>query len=308
MSPASATSIPGLVRKTKVGCAPRSTLSKSHTHISPIRNYAIRICVRSTMSFFSRMLVELRNPNWQVFRSQAKIQSLIRCPTSLRTSVSTIKVMTFAAVWVWKVSPNSQNSCAPAARSSPKVPQRLYGGVRSRERSVCGASTRSRRPRHHLSRTITDHRSPLVYGFDAKDLPVYFDQDPVFALSQTAAGFSNFGQDIVPNAVPVHTSPYEGNPETPPNTTNGNDESPRQRPWSQGPEAEDAHPRVVMQIPAKADDLLLSGMLSGGQALTNRVLLADIPLGRGHIVVFCSAPLLALANTRDILSALQRDS
>ena len=32
-----------------------------------------------------------------------------------------------------------------------------------------------------------------------------------------------------------------------------------------------------MQFPAKADDMLLSGMLAGGQHLANRVLLADIP-------------------------------
>jgi hypothetical protein len=45
-----------------------------------------------------------------------------------------------------------------------------------------------------------------------------------------------------------------------------------------------------MQFPAKADDMLLSGMLSGGQRLANRVLLADISLGRGHIVLFALRP------------------
>jgi hypothetical protein len=45
-----------------------------------------------------------------------------------------------------------------------------------------------------------------------------------------------------------------------------------------------------MQFPAKVDDMLLSGMLAGGQHLSNRVLLADIPLGKGHIVVFALRP------------------
>ena len=45
-----------------------------------------------------------------------------------------------------------------------------------------------------------------------------------------------------------------------------------------------------MQFPAKVDDILLSGMLAGGQNLANRVLLADISLGKGHIVVFALRP------------------
>jgi hypothetical protein len=45
-----------------------------------------------------------------------------------------------------------------------------------------------------------------------------------------------------------------------------------------------------MQFPAKPEDMLLSGMLAGGQHLTNRVLLADIQLGKGHIVIFALRP------------------
>ena len=153
-----------------------------------------------------------------------------------------------------------------------------------------------------LRGNIIDHKSPLVYGFEGKDLPVYFNQDPVLALSQGGAGFggfgggaaSTFGQDITPNAVPVHTSPYDGS-DVPaaPASAGVNDDTPRQaqqRSWSQGPEAEEVRPRVVMQFPAKADDMLLSGMLAGGQHLANRVLLADISLGKGHIVVFALRP------------------
>ena len=143
---------------------------------------------------------------------------------------------------------------------------------------------------------ITDRKSPLVYGFEGKDLPVYFNQDPVLALSQSsfaAGGASTFGQDITPNAVPVHTSPFDNSEASVPSAalqTNTGDDSPRARSWAQGPEADEARPRVVMQFPGKADDMLLSGMLSGGQTLTNRILLADIPLGRGHIVVFALRP------------------
>ena len=40
-----------------------------------------------------------------------------------------------------------------------------------------------------LRGNIIHHKSPLAYGFEGKDLPVYFNQDPVLALSQGGAGF-----------------------------------------------------------------------------------------------------------------------
>jgi hypothetical protein len=140
-----------------------------------------------------------------------------------------------------------------------------------------------------LRATISDRHSPLVYGFEAKDLPVYFNQDPVLALSHGAQGApaaASFGQVITPNANPVHLSPYEGNeaPAKPPE-----DASPT-RSWSMGPDSDEVRPRVVMQFPAKPEDLLLSGMLSGGQRLANRILLADVSLGKGHIVLFALRP------------------
>jgi hypothetical protein len=147
---------------------------------------------------------------------------------------------------------------------------------------------------------IVDHKSPLVYGFEEKDLPVYFNQDPVLALAQPGffggggggGGASTFGQNVTPNANPVHILPYESSepPAKPSEPTRGGEDSQRQRGWSQGPEAEDVRPRVVMQFPAKPDDMLLSGMLAGGEHLSNRVLLADVSLGKGHIVLFALRP------------------
>ena len=51
-----------------------------------------------------------------------------------------------------------------------------------------------------------------------------------------------------------------------------------------------AAPRVVLQFPAKPDEILLSGELAGGQALTNRALALDQPLGQGHVVMFALRP------------------
>ena len=53
---------------------------------------------------------------------------------------------------------------------------------------------------------------------------------------------------------------------------------------------EEVRPRVLMTFPAKPEDMLLSGMLSGGQALSNKPLIMDATLGQGHIVMFALRP------------------
>jgi len=53
---------------------------------------------------------------------------------------------------------------------------------------------------------------------------------------------------------------------------------------------EDVRPRVVMQFPANANDMLLSGTLAGGQALAGHPLVLDVPLGKGHVVMFALRP------------------
>ena len=49
-------------------------------------------------------------------------------------------------------------------------------------------------------------------------------------------------------------------------------------------------PRIIMQFPAQADDMLLSGTLAGGEALSNRPTVIDSPVGNGHVVMFAIRP------------------
>ncbi|HTR78903.1 MAG TPA: hypothetical protein VMH39_12360, partial [Gemmatimonadaceae bacterium] len=49
-------------------------------------------------------------------------------------------------------------------------------------------------------------------------------------------------------------------------------------------------PRVIMQFPADSADMLLSGVLAGGEALSNRAQIVDDPIGKGHIVMFAIRP------------------
>src|SRR6185295_5649396 len=63
----------------------------------------------------------------------------------------------------------------------------------------------------------------------------------------------------------------------------------RGRGFGGGPIGADS-PRVVLSFPSSPDEMLLSGVLVGGQALANRVQVVDIPLGQGHVVSFAIRP------------------
>jgi hypothetical protein len=49
-------------------------------------------------------------------------------------------------------------------------------------------------------------------------------------------------------------------------------------------------PRVLLSFPTNPSDLLLSGLLIGGDSLAGRAVLLDAPIGRGHVVMFASRP------------------
>jgi hypothetical protein len=49
-------------------------------------------------------------------------------------------------------------------------------------------------------------------------------------------------------------------------------------------------PRVVMKF-SPANELLISGMLAGGQELAGRPVVVDVPVGKGHVVLFANNPM-----------------
>src|SRR5215470_6815976 len=50
-------------------------------------------------------------------------------------------------------------------------------------------------------------------------------------------------------------------------------------------------PRVVLRFAADEKNLLISGMLAGGSELANRPAIVDVPVGRGHVVMFATNPM-----------------
>jgi hypothetical protein len=162
---------------------------------------------------------------------------------------------------------------------------------------------------------IVDGRSPIAYGFDRTDLPVYFSQAPVLSVAG-ARGASpapanpnaGLGQIVTPNASPQPLSPFDAAGEQqdgpdrsrtgdrPDETRGAAERSPSRGADAVRDRAENdaaarrARPRVVIQFPADPKDMLLSGTLANGQLLANRAAVVDQPHGEGHVVMFAIRP------------------
>ncbi|PYR93026.1 MAG: hypothetical protein DMF84_10470 [Acidobacteria bacterium] len=172
-----------------------------------------------------------------------------------------------------------------------------------------------------LRGVFADKRSPLAYGFEGNQIPVYFNQDPVISVTAGGAfavGRGGFGgaENAIPgvgmNVTPMATAaeqriaPYDPEGQAPPAESAATIEPPPGGGRggrggagqgsgggpgrSGGGAASTDAPRVILQFPSNPDDMLLSGTLAGGQALANRAQLVDVPLGQGHVVSFAIRP------------------
>jgi hypothetical protein len=186
-----------------------------------------------------------------------------------------------------------------------------------------------------LRGVITDPTSPIAYGYDVNQLPVYFsggtlldagvpqapaNAAPISKLDTTRPGAATNGggfggrgaggggggfgaaqasvyQNTQPMATWVEHSIWDPTQQWPlPAENAAADQSGRGGGFGggvQGPQSrtlDDMKPRVVMAWPASPRDMLLSGVLEGGQNLSNRPNVIDSPIGKGHVVMFTIRP------------------
>jgi hypothetical protein len=154
-----------------------------------------------------------------------------------------------------------------------------------------------------MNATFADRKSPISYGYDER-LAVYFNQAPLFQVGGLGGmgfgggGFNPFGQqtqgrptgrgglsdpDIVQGRVPLPPAP----PRQP--SADGIPEEFRTMLQGQLPPPE-LQPRVVLRFAAEKE-LLVSGMLAGGAELANKPAVVDVPVGKGHVVMFANNPM-----------------
>ena len=150
---------------------------------------------------------------------------------------------------------------------------------------------------------VADRRSPIMYGHDGAQLPVYFNTAPVLnaggggggGFGGGGGGGANIGQNITPMASPLRLSPWDSTSAPRPGAGGGAAGGPG---GPGGPGgfggfgggATGERPRVIMSFPQNPNDMLLSGTLAGGQALAGRAQVVDAPMGQGHVVMFGIRP------------------
>ena len=177
-----------------------------------------------------------------------------------------------------------------------------------------------------LKTVLGDKASPVLYGYDQNTMAVYFNQAPVMRVGGGGGfggGRGGAGSNVPPvgnmqpNAMPPNLTTLDGPPPAP--AAGGAGRGGRGGGGFGGgaaaggaPPAEGAPqaggrggrggfgggvggpdpnaPRVLLSFPTNPNDLLLSGLLIGGDALAGRAVAVDAPIGKGHVVMFANRP------------------
>jgi hypothetical protein len=137
-------------------------------------------------------------------------------------------------------------------------------------------------------------------------LPIYFNQAPLFQVAGGGGGFggggggggggqgggqggaggsraSGRGGVADPDIIQAMPQPRPGRPD--PDRAQADQ---RESPFYVPPAM---RPRVVLRFVSDEKNLLISGMLAGGEDLANRPAVVDVPVGRGHVVMFATNPM-----------------
>jgi len=144
---------------------------------------------------------------------------------------------------------------------------------------------------------IADQGSPITYGYSGDQIPVYFKNDLVLSAGGGSAAFGRGGggtspwQNTTPMANRPRLSEWQAGEASRRPSEGETDPSAAAREIARafgGSTTSSA--RVVMQFPQRADQMLLSGTLGGGEALQGKAQVVDASVGDGHVVMFAIRP------------------
>lgn len=166
--------------------------------------------------------------------------------------------------------------------------------------SVAVAETRQLQARGSILRAnVEDKASPIAYGYD-ESLGVYFNQAPVLRIALPGGSFEAPERQPRLSGRGSLTDPDipQGRlwepPEPPPHRSRAEQEKhidPQAREFAGAyipPES--LFPRVILRF-SDEKDLWISGMLAGGSELAGSPAVVDVPVGRGHVVLFATNPM-----------------
>ncbi len=157
---------------------------------------------------------------------------------------------------------------------------------------ITGAVLRSKR---------VDETSPIAYGY-GENLSIYTSDGPIFGVGNMVGGGGGRG-----GGAEARRATGRGTPEDPDQpqgrpTSEPLPENPRAEPWQAAPIREEQlrnginvippaqRPRVVFRY-GDARDLLVSGLLDAGTEIAQRPMVVDVPLDKGHVVLFSNNPI-----------------
>jgi hypothetical protein len=154
-----------------------------------------------------------------------------------------------------------------------------------------------------LKAGVEDRKSPIAYGYD-DNVALYFNEAPVFRVALAGAGFGrrrsegDGGSRVTGRGSATEPDIPQGRevrePEREPNLSRAERElfiEPEVREFVQGTiPPPRMWPRVVLRW-SDEKVLWVSGMLAGGSELAGSPAVVDVPLGRGHVVLFGTNPM-----------------
>ncbi len=150
--------------------------------------------------------------------------------------------------------------------------------------------------------SFADRKSPIAYGY-GDSLAIYFNQAPLFNVNAIPGGFGGGGGGGAAGPRPsgrgslgdpdiIQGMPQAGQRPQQPSRPGeeGIPEELRQALGSMIPPP-NMRPRVVLRFNSSEKDLLVSGMLAGGNELAGKPAVVDVPVGKGHVVMFATNPM-----------------
>jgi hypothetical protein len=152
------------------------------------------------------------------------------------------------------------------------------------------------------SKTV-DAASPLAYGY-GDELSIYADNPLIYGVSARVGGGGGGrgGGDGTPRRATGRGTADDADSVQGFAPTQPLPEDPKVEPWQYAPIPEEQRrnatniippqfrPRVIMRY-SDARELLVSGLLDGGTELAQRPMVVDVPVEKGHVVMFSNNPI-----------------